>query len=426
MIKAASTIVALVLALLMAACSHSQVPLSAAPLEGDLGVTTPAGFTPILVTLHHNAVQERAAVRSLGRNYQAPLNYDSTLLVRRQVKDLAREYQLREERGWLINSLSVYCVLLGVPNDRKLDDVMAGLRNDRRVESVQRMVSYSVQGEASYNDPYFELQYHDNRQQIAQLHRQSTGRGVNIMVIDTGADISHPELKPQIKAIENFVDGNRQRFRTDIHGTAVAGIIAAQPNNALGIVGLSPGANVSVLKACWQLNGDTSKAHCNSFTVASAISHAIDSGADIINMSLAGPKDPLIARLVAQALEQGVLIVAADPGEAATSYPARLPGVIGVCRNPPGKGEEGRLLVYLNSANVLTTAPDGGFDFFSGSSMSAAKVSALAALIKEQHPELDAEQLVANLQQMAILSNNTFGNNTFGNNNSKEGFPQQP
>ncbi|MCV6606540.1 MAG: S8 family serine peptidase, partial [Porticoccaceae bacterium] len=229
----------------------------------------------------------------------------------------------------------------------------------------------------------------------------ATGKGVKIMVIDTGADVGHPELKPQIKTVENFVDNNRQRFRADIHGTAVAGIIAAQPNNELGIVGLSPGAEVSVLKACWQLGDSTSKAHCNSFTVASAISHAIDSGADIINMSLAGPRDPLIARLVAHALTRNILVVAADPGDAAIGYPARLPGVIGVCRKPPQEGVEGRLLIHLNSANVLTTAPDGGFDFFSGSSMSAAKVSALTALMKEKQPGLKAGQVVANIQRMA-------------------------
>ena len=384
---------------LLTACNSAQhKAASSNQLIPERGVVVPDGFTPILVTLSHDAAKENAAVRSLGRNYQAPLNYSSTLLVRRQVKNIAREYQLREERGWLINSLSIYCVLLGIPDGLVVADVMQQLREDKRVESVQTMVSYSVQGE-SYNDPYFELQSQNSREHIANLHRETTGKGVKIVVIDTGADIHHPELKPQISAVENFVDNNSQRFRADIHGTAVAGIIAAQPNNELGIVGLSPDADVSVLKACWQLQNSTSKAHCNSFTVASAISHAIDSGADIINMSLAGPEDPLVARLVAQALKQDILVVAADPGDAAIGYPARLPGVIGVCPEPPDTNER-RLLIHLNSASVLTTAPDGGFDFFSGSSMSAAKVSALAALMKEKQPNLKPLQLLAWLKQV--------------------------
>ncbi|UTW46205.1 S8 family serine peptidase [bacterium SCSIO 12696] len=398
------TVTAVLFALVLSACGssqHKQVSLD--QFIPERGVSVPSGFTPILVTLTHDAAKENAAVRSFGRNYQAPLNYNSTLLVRRQVKDIARDYQLREERGWLINSLSIYCVLLGIPDSLVVADVMQQLRNDRRIESVQQMVSYSVQS-APYNDPYFELQYQNSREHIASLHREATGRGVKIMVIDTGADVRHPELKPQIKAVENFVDNNSQRFRADIHGTAVAGIIAAQPNNELGIVGLSPDADVSVLKACWQLGDSTSKAHCNSFTVASAISHAIDSGADIINMSLAGPQDPLIARLVAQALKRNILVVAADPGDANIGYPARLPGVIGVCRKPPDSDER-RLLVHLNSANVLTTAPDGGFDFFSGSSMSAAKVSALAALMKEKQPNLNPGQVVAQLKQMVPVEN---------------------
>lgn len=219
--------------------------------------------------------------------------------------------------------------------------------------------------------------------------------------------------RPQVSAfgrtdvVDSTIQNNGQRFRADIHGTAVTGIIAAQPNNALGIVGLSPGAEESVLKACWQLDDTTSKAHCNSFTVASAISHAIDSGADIINMSLAGPRDPLIARLVVEAQKKGILVVAADPGDAASGYPARLPGVIAVCRQAPADVQPDRLLIRLNSADVLTTAPDGGFDFFSGSSMSAAKVSAVTALMKEKHPDLKPEQVVANFKHMFPFDNRT-------------------
>ncbi|MCV6604342.1 MAG: hypothetical protein OIF34_03485, partial [Porticoccaceae bacterium] len=176
--KTFAACVGLALTVLMAACGHARhQEASLTPAQAALeGVVVPRGFTPILVTLHHDAARESAAVRSFGRNYNAPLKYSSTLLVRRQVKDIARQYHLREERGWLINSLSIYCVLLGVPDDMPVSQVMAQLRTDKRVESVQQMVSYSVQS-APYNDPYFELQYEHGRDQIASLHREATGKG---------------------------------------------------------------------------------------------------------------------------------------------------------------------------------------------------------------------------------------------------------
>ena len=383
------------LLLSLAACSSNQQK-----------VVVPEGYSPILITINYDAEAEAAALRSVGRNYRPTSAYGGTLGARRQIASIAEDYNLLEQQGWMIGSLSVYCALIGVPNQLVEEDLISQLRADPRIESAQYVRKYAVQNIGSYNDPYFNIQFTDDTE-VSALHSESTGNGVKIAVIDTGADISHPELNAQMLQIKNFVDSDNKSFLTDIHGTAVTGIIAAQPNNALGIVGLSPDADIWVLKACWQLDEADSGARCNSFTIASAISHAIDNDVDIINMSLAGPEDPLVTRLVEQALQRGIIVVAADPVVGTDRYPAMLPGVISVRRRATEAQVSAEdLAIYTESEDILTTVPDGGFAFFSGTSMSAAIVTALSALMVEQHPEMPAEEIVREIEKIQVIGDN--------------------
>src|SRR6202030_892738 len=125
----------------------------------------------------------------------------------------------------------------------------------------------------------------------ADAHPWSRGEGVKVAIIDTGVDIEHPDLRGSIAAAVNFVDADDAQFRRDRHGTEMAGVIAAVANNGQGIVGIAPGARLFVFKACWQEQAGADAAHCNSFTLARALSAAFDAHAQIINMSLAGPDD---------------------------------------------------------------------------------------------------------------------------------------
>ena len=88
------------------------------------------------------------------------------------------------------------------------------------------------------------------------------------------------------------------------HGTNVAGIIGAKPGNGIGLVGIAPGARLMALRACrevprQQTSGQTL---CNSIALARAIQFAIENDADVINLSLSGPSDLLMAKLVGIAL----------------------------------------------------------------------------------------------------------------------------
>jgi len=257
------------------------------------------------------------------------------------------------------------------------------------------------------------LQHSAQVLRLAQAHRWATGKGVRIAVIDTGVDVEHPELRGQIVKIGNFVElGGRAdpSFNSDIHGTAVAGVIAAALNSDLGLVGVAPQAQVFALKACWQERPGAREAVCDSYTLSKAIDFAITQGAQVLNFSLAGPPDPMIAKLVAAALRRGIVVVAADGPDPARSFPATQRGVLGVAGSDDLQGRlrfpARRLAAGTLAApgvDILTTVPHGHYDFFSGASFAAAQVSGVVALLLEREPKLTPVEVAALFHRTAHL-----------------------
>ena len=234
------------------------------------------------------------------------------------------------------------------------------------------------------------------------LHQATTGRDINIAIIDTGADTQHLEFRgAKIRSL-NTVDRNRGEYQRDTHGTAVLGLISAQPDNREGIVGLAPGASIAMIKACWYPERSRGgKAVCNSLTLSAALDAAIQSQADIINMSLSGPPDALVARLVQKAIEQGIVIVASDPLIGRSRYPALLPNVIAVSS---AISEDNQVLdqqsfsINIVASDTLSTSPGGNYDFYSGASISTAIASALLANSMEQLPDMALAERTARLE----------------------------
>ncbi len=317
---------------------------------------------------------------------------------------LEHDYRLTPVDGWPIDLLNVYCAVMAVDPDRGVDETLARISADPRVRLAQPMQAFNVHG--GYDDPYFSQQYGTNAAQVMQMHQRATGRGIRVAVIDTGADRSHPDLRGRIDTARNFVSDDAH-FDSDIHGTAVAGIIAANADNGIGIVGLAPDADLLVLKACWQHAIDDVRAQCNTFTLAKALTFAIDQHADIINMSLAGPNDPLLSLLIEVALARGIVLVAAQ--DAPDDFPADVPGVIAVRAAPRDDSQAmtdaDHTVVDVAAKNLLSTSPGGHYDYFSGSSMGAARVAGLSALLRQEHTSASIEQMLRDLDiRLAALN----------------------
>ena len=320
--------------------------------------------------------------------------------------ELAEIYRLRILYAWTMASLGEQCVVFEVPAGRSAHDLVRRLTGDRRVSSVQTVETFATLAAQNKSDPYAHLQHSVQTLHLDQAHRMATGKGVRVAVVDTGVDFDHPDLRERITVANNFVDRGERTFTTDIHGTAVAGVIAASANE-VGIVGVAPGAEIYALKACWQQPPASREAVCNSYTLAKAVDFAIVKGAQVLNFSLAGPPDPLLGRLIGTALSKGIVVVAADGGPS-RDFPASYQGVLGILGSddlkggltaPAVRGDPSTLAAP--AVDILTTVPHGSYDFFSGSSLAAAQVSGIAALLLEKDPKLSPAQLAEIIRKTA-------------------------
>ncbi len=139
------------------------------------------------------------------------------------------------------------------------------------------------------------------------------------------------------------------------------------------------------LKACWGVKTGSLEAVCNSFTLALAINTAIEMKVNVLNLSLTGPHDPLLARLIEKATQQDIIIIASrtDKDDEKSGFPAQQPGVIGVrsMNSKIAQSSYGNLTVSAPGEDILTTLPDGAYDFVSGNSLATAHISGFTALL---------------------------------------------
>ena len=338
--------------------------------------------------------------------------YGAGQRARSMLASLQHRYGWREIVGWPIKSLDLYCIVLEPAPGTSREALLKALASDQRVRLAEPLHDYSVYSDPprsprQYNDPYVGLQRGFVATDAALAQNLSLGKGIDVAVVDTGVDVSHPDLRGHIHATRNFVDDDATAFSSDHHGTEVAGIIAAIGDNRRGIVGMAPGAMLTIYKACWYPpQPERAGARCNSFTLAKALAAVLDTDARVVNLSLGGPADPLLSQLLTRVVHDGRVVVAAMPPDGSLhGFPDGVPGVIVVRSSGSGAAPPG--VLSAPGEDILTTQPDGGYDFSSGSSMAAAHVSGIAALLLSISPNLDARGLRSLLASSSRISNGT-------------------
>ncbi len=347
-----------------------------------------------------------------GPGYRRRGPYFASFETEKAADRIAADFQLERLDDWSIRLLEVFCLVYAVPDNDGVEELLEKLRTRPEVESAQMLNKFKLMTnrQSAGDDPYMELQHVVDTLELLAAHKWSTGSGATVAIIDTGADLTHPDLKTQISSHKTFVDERFNEISNDAHGTAVAGVIAAASGNGFGIIGVAPAARLSVLKACWYPLSERN-AVCNTFTIAKALAYAITEDVDIINLSLGGPVDSLLSRLITEAQRHGTIIVGAAPGNGVIGFPANVPGVIIVDSStslaPFGDHKSG--IIYAPGNDILVATPNGGFDYSSGSSLAAAHVTGIVALLVALNPALTGEEiivLVADSQQADSVSVN--------------------
>ncbi len=376
-------------ALCLTACTTLRQE-SIADVGYDAAVSADHADRRILVTFNDRSIGRTALGEPALTYRRRGSGYATSAFSERVTAQIGTEYGLIRVSDWPVTALGMHCVVFEIGVGRNVAEVLAALTKDERVALVQTMRRFRV-----LNDPYSRLQPALDSMQVREAHRWSTGQGVTVAIIDTGIDAEHPDLKGQIISNQDAV-GMPTSFGGDIHGTAVAGVIAALANNNEGIVGIAPNAKLLAYKACWQENPLRPESTCDSFTLAKALNNAISRKPQVINLSLTGPADPLLALLVKKALEDHIVVVAAaaDAHGDADGFPASQQGVIAVHSSiEQGKSWETQNWLYAPGTKVLTTFPQKAYNFISGNSFAAAHVSGVVALLLALKPDLTLAEI---------------------------------
>lgn len=346
----------------------------------------------ILVMLRMPAPHYRPDARHGGR-YGAQALQQSR---RRIAARIAREYRLELVDSWPMPLIGVDCYVMRIPDARPVDAVLAQVSRHRLIawsQPLQRYESLASPVRAKAGDPLFHAQPAVKAWRLADLHDVATGRGIKVAVIDSKVELAHPDLAGQFASSRDFLAAGPGA--AEAHGTGIAGIIGARSGNGIGISGIAPKARLMALRACSERPGSSRPSSvCNSLSLAKALHFALEKQAHVINLSLSGPPDPLLASLLQIALDRKTAVVAAfDPRRPGGGFPASKPGVIPVADESLPSVPAG---VYrAPGRDIPTTQPGGRWYLVNGSSFAAAHLSGLLALLREERGATDASVAIA-------------------------------
>ena len=264
------------------------------------------------------------------------------------------------------------------------------------------------------NDPAYlsGQQWSLRKIRMPQAWDLSRGQGVIIAVLDTGVDVTHPELQGRLLPGFSYTTDDEDVTDRCGHGTHVTGIIAANTNNGTGIAGVAPDALILPVKVMDRYRPEYG-CYGSYSDFARGILYAVERGARVINMSFGGTAFSYSLRdAVAYAAAQGVLLVAAagNANSDTPFYPAYFEQVMAVAGTDGSDGRYSRsnfgdwIDIAAPATGIYSLYYDGvssTYAYMSGTSMAAPHVAAVAGLLLAQNPGRSATELRAILEGSA-------------------------
>jgi Subtilase family len=344
-----------------------------------------------------NVAQTAANLRTVAGEIVAEIDGS---LSDAQADALARRHGLTRLASQNFSLIGGTIGLFRVTDRRTVEAASRGLATEAGVGSVQPNFRYVLQDQNAALTEGDPAQYANAKLRLPEAHTLAHGANVTVAVIDSGIDLKHPEFA---NAITDAFDALGSKEGPHAHGTGVAGAIVSHAR----LMGSAPAARILAIRAFGVApNG----AESTSYVILKALNYAAASGAQVVNMSFAGPKDALIDRGIAAAAAKGIVMVGAAGNAGPKSpplYPAANAYVIAVSATDaqdklfPASNRGGYIAISAPGVDIFLPAPDQKYQMTSGTSFSAAYISGLAALLLERNPALKPDEVRAILMKTA-------------------------
>ena len=340
-----------------------------APRPSPRSIATPSAITGAVVA----NVRPREVIITLAAN--ATTN---------AVFELSQDLGLDGDTLYTSNLLGTRVVRFRIPDTRSIAEVVQQLSLDARVQLAQP--DYVFTASQSASKPMTIPQYAPQKLHLDEAHKLAQGNRIKIAIIDTAIDQAHPAFGGAITAAFDALGETKPEG--ELHGTSIASIVSARAE----LTGVAPQASILSVRAFSA--AATGSAQSYSLAILKGLDWAVLNGARVVNMSFAGPNDPLLGQAIAAAVKLGVVVVAAAGNggpDAEPAYPGAYPNVIAVT------AIDSKDVLYKNAnrgtyiavaapgVDIIGAAPKAAYEMSSGTSMAAAHVSGIVALMLEKN-----------------------------------------
>lgn len=317
----------------------------------------------------------------------------------------AEDLDLEVARDFTMQGLGLRVYLMRLGDGAEPDQVFEEATADQRPLWVQRNYIYRTSDDSASSQNGQQYALRQMRADIA-VPKTGGGAGIRIALIDSGVDLGHEALTgASIEGID-VVDAGTA-VDPEIHGTVLASILVGQGP----LFGIAPKAHLIAIRAFREVDKTIGAAESTSFLLSLGIETAIRQQARVINLSLTGPQDRLVAQMVNEALMKRANVVAAAGNagpKGPAAYPAAQDGVIAVTAtdmqdrlyDQANRGDY--ISVAAPGVDILGAKPGGAYDFFSGTSMATGYASGLAALLLSSQGDLSVVKLRQTMEVSSV------------------------
>ena len=320
----------------------------------------------------------------------------ATIVTIDRLQDAVRQFSLSMIEFQSLGTTGSIALRFRITNGQTVQEIIRQLASVQIIAVAQPIYVYELAQQppadptpASRGNPGQQGvdQYVIEKLKLADVHRAVKGTNVTIAVIDSEIDAAHPDLQGVIAQRFSAVGAPE---KPHAHGTGMAGAIGSHQK----VLGVAPGARLMAVHA---FSTSAAKAESTTYQILKGLDWSVSQGVRIVNMSFAGPKDPSLERSIKAAYDKGIVLIAAAGNAGPTSpplYPGADPNVIAVTATDvddklfTGANRGKYVAVAAPGVDILVPAPDGAYQLTTGTSVAAAEVSGIVALLLERNPNL--------------------------------------